>query len=49
MFGAKMQLYSQTRQHLAIYPDGKVRGTPDEDDLHSKFVEIITISCTPFL
>jgi fibroblast growth factor 1 len=31
-----MQLYSKTRQHLAVYPDGVVRGTPDDNDLHSK-------------
>ncbi|CAH1106625.1 unnamed protein product [Psylliodes chrysocephalus] len=33
--GAKMQLYCKTGHHLAIYPDGKVRGTGDENDLHT--------------
>lgn len=36
VLGSKMQLYSRTGHHLAVYPDGKVLGTPDENDLHSK-------------
>ncbi|XP_056633331.1 uncharacterized protein LOC130442944 [Diorhabda sublineata] len=39
LFGSKMQLFSQTGYHLAVYPDGKIRGTPDENDLHT-FLEL---------
>lgn len=38
ILGTKMQLYSSTGYHLAVYADGKVRGTDDENDLHSKCV-----------
>ncbi|KAJ8959133.1 hypothetical protein NQ318_022391 [Aromia moschata] len=38
-FGNKMQLYSKTGHHLAVYPDGTVKGTPDENDLHT-YLEI---------
>jgi fibroblast growth factor 1 len=41
LYGTKMQLYSKTRQHLAVYPDGVVRGTPDDNDLHT-FLELIS-------
>ncbi|KAJ8972687.1 hypothetical protein NQ317_001708, partial [Molorchus minor] len=34
-FGNKMQLFSKTGHHLAVYPDGTVKGTPDENDLHT--------------
>ncbi|CAG9833907.1 unnamed protein product [Diabrotica balteata] len=37
--GDKMQLFSQTGHHLAIYADGEVRGTKDENDLHT-YLEI---------
>nr|CAI5854495.1 unnamed protein product [Callosobruchus analis] len=37
--GGKMQLYCRTGHHLAIYPDGKVRGNSDENDLHT-YLEI---------
>ncbi|KAJ8966912.1 hypothetical protein NQ314_003232, partial [Rhamnusium bicolor] len=33
-FGNKMQLYSKTGYFLAVYPDGIVKGTRDENDLH---------------
>ncbi|KAG5885638.1 hypothetical protein JTB14_012068 [Gonioctena quinquepunctata] len=39
--GAKMQLYSKTGYHLAIYPDGKVRGTHDDNDVHT-YLEILS-------
>ncbi|XP_022906758.2 fibroblast growth factor 2-like [Onthophagus taurus] len=34
-FGNRMQLYSRTKHFLAIYPDGTVRGTQDQNDLHT--------------
>ncbi|CAH1993717.1 unnamed protein product [Acanthoscelides obtectus] len=37
--GGKMQLYCRTGHHLAVYPDGKVRGNSDENDLHT-YLEI---------
>ncbi|XP_030763423.1 fibroblast growth factor 1-like [Sitophilus oryzae] len=39
--GSKMQLFSQTGYYLAVYPDGKVRGTRDAADPHS-FLEIVS-------
>nr|XP_023024745.1 fibroblast growth factor 1-like [Leptinotarsa decemlineata] len=39
--GAKMQLFSKTGYHLAVYPDGKVRGTLDENDIHT-YLEIVS-------
>ncbi|XP_008196985.1 fibroblast growth factor 1 [Tribolium castaneum] len=41
LFGTKMQLYSRTRHNLAVYPDGEVRGTPDDDDLHT-YLEVMS-------
>ncbi|RZC32117.1 FGF domain containing protein [Asbolus verrucosus] len=35
LYGTKMQLYSKTKHHLSVYPDGVVRGTPDDNDLHT--------------
>lgn len=43
LFGTKMQLYSKTKHNLAVYPDGGVRGTTDENDLHSRhFIQNLT-------
>ncbi|KAL1494073.1 hypothetical protein ABEB36_009729 [Hypothenemus hampei] len=33
--GNRMQLYSRTGFFLAVYPDGKVRGTRDDSDQHT--------------
>lgn len=41
LHGNKMQLFSKTNYNLAIYADGLVRGTRDDNDLHS-LLEIIT-------
>ncbi|KAF5291464.1 hypothetical protein FQR65_LT01776 [Abscondita terminalis] len=35
LFGNKMQLFSKTNYNLAVYADAKVRGTRDDNDLHS--------------
>lgn len=35
-FGTKMQLFSRTNFNLAVYADGSVSGTQDDNDLHSK-------------
>lgn len=35
LLGTKMQLYSKTGHFLAVYPDGTVRGTLDDNDLHT--------------
>ncbi|XP_060522356.1 fibroblast growth factor 1-like [Cylas formicarius] len=39
-FGSKMQLFSKTGYFLAVYADGRVRGTRDENDPHT-FLEIV--------
>lgn len=36
LYGTKMQLYSKTDHNLAVYADGDVRGTMDDNDLHSE-------------
>ncbi|KAJ8916827.1 hypothetical protein NQ315_005834, partial [Exocentrus adspersus] len=41
VYGSKMQLYSMTGHHLAVYPDGIVKGTPDENDLHT-YLELVS-------
>ncbi|XP_018574813.1 fibroblast growth factor 1-like [Anoplophora glabripennis] len=41
VLGNKMQLYSKTGHHLAIYPDGSVKGTSDENDLHT-YLEVVS-------
>ncbi|KAK4874071.1 hypothetical protein RN001_013431 [Aquatica leii] len=39
--GNKMQLFSKTNYNLAVYADAQVRGTRDDNDLHSH-LEIIS-------
>ncbi|CAG9812664.1 unnamed protein product [Phaedon cochleariae] len=39
--GGKMQLFCRTGYYLAIYPDGKVRGTEDENDMHT-YLEVVS-------
>ncbi|CAH0564175.1 unnamed protein product [Brassicogethes aeneus] len=36
----RMQLFSKTKHNLAIYPDGTVKGTKDDNDLHT-FMELM--------
>ncbi|XP_063904546.1 fibroblast growth factor 1-like [Zophobas morio] len=41
LHGTKLQLFSKTKHHLAVYPDSVVKGNPDDNDLHT-FLEIIS-------
>lgn len=38
LYGTKMQLFSKTNYNLAVYADGAVRGTMDDNDLHSRYL-----------
>lgn len=39
--GDRMQLFCRSQQFLAIYPDGKVRGTSEKSDPHSKDIKYL--------